>query len=167
MSKASPTGGVKPMPIAGRLVSDRERLLGMTEAERAFRRQWLKDQELAPTEPRPVPEMYKATHNPIRRFYRWPLDQLGKALEPRLGLETATAVRNSAGRFCLVIGGIFWLTYYVKYNSNDWTRKGGMQILSSRPAININDPGFPYVPDRSKPSDYYDRGFKKSGNLNL
>ncbi|TMW43869.1 hypothetical protein DOY81_011051 [Sarcophaga bullata] len=36
---ASPTGGVKPMAIAGRMVRERERLVGMSDEERAWRHQ--------------------------------------------------------------------------------------------------------------------------------
>lgn len=41
---ASETGGARPMAIAGRMVRERERLVGMTDAERAWRSQYLKDQ---------------------------------------------------------------------------------------------------------------------------
>lgn len=44
MVHASETGGVRPMAIAGRMVRERERLVGMTDAERAWRAQYLKDQ---------------------------------------------------------------------------------------------------------------------------
>lgn len=35
--KSSDTGGVTPMPIGGRMVRERERLLGMTTEERNWR----------------------------------------------------------------------------------------------------------------------------------
>lgn len=79
---ASNTGGVKPMTITGRMVRERERLLGMTQEERAWRAQWLKDQQLAPNEPRHVPEYWKERLNPIRRTYKAPLDLVQKALSP-------------------------------------------------------------------------------------
>ena len=78
------TGGAAPMPIAGRMVRERERLLGMSKEERAWRAQWLKDQHLSPSEPVYVPEYWKARINPIRRFYRAPLDALYTALKPIL-----------------------------------------------------------------------------------
>lgn len=78
----SQTGGVKPMAIAGRMVSERERLFGMSTAERAWRAQWLKDQHLAPHEPVYVPELINAKINPIRRFYQAPLNKLYSALAP-------------------------------------------------------------------------------------
>ncbi|XP_044268594.1 uncharacterized protein LOC123013831 [Tribolium madens] len=166
MGKASQTGGVKPMSIAGRFTSERERLLGMTDEERAFRKQWLKDQELAPNEPRPVPEMYKATYNPIRRAYRWPLDQLAKVLLPVLGEERTRNVRYVTGKAFLGVMTLYWFTYYFKYNANDWTRAGGWKVYKSREAVVEGDPGYPKLSDRVKPSDYASRGFKDV-NLNL
>lgn len=81
---ASETGGVKAFSIQGRLYRERERLAGMTDKERAWRRQWIRDQHLAPDEPRFVPEMHKELYNPIRRAYWKPLDAIFKALEPVL-----------------------------------------------------------------------------------
>lgn len=81
---SSPTGGVKPMAIAGRMVRERERLAGMSAEERSWRAQWLKDQHLAPNEPVAVPEYKRALENPIRRIYKAPLDGLYKALCPIL-----------------------------------------------------------------------------------
>jgi len=82
---ASHTGGVTPMPIQGRMALERERCIGMTPAERMWRKQWLQDQILSPNEPRPItPEYYKARFNPIRRAYRLPLDLIFKPLVPTL-----------------------------------------------------------------------------------
>lgn len=82
MVAQSDTGGVKPFPIGGRLVRERERLLGMTDEERAYRKQYLKDQILAHDEPREVPEYWLERTNPIRRFYQFPLATVEKALTP-------------------------------------------------------------------------------------
>lgn len=97
---ASDTAGARPMAIAGRMVRERERLVGMTEAERAWRAQYLKDQVgfsffpsnlysplflsqvLSKREPVHVPEYWNARTNPIRRFYQAPLDAVWKALTP-------------------------------------------------------------------------------------
>lgn len=81
---ASETGGVKPFPIAGRMIHERERLIGMTDEERAWRAKWLKDQVLAPDEPRHVPEYWKQRTNIIRRFYKYPLDRFEAFLEPKI-----------------------------------------------------------------------------------
>lgn len=76
------TGGVKPIGIAGRMVRERERLLGMSTEERAWRAQYLKDQHLTAREPVHVPEYWKERYNPIRRFYRAPLNALQKIVQP-------------------------------------------------------------------------------------
>jgi hypothetical protein len=84
---ASDTGGTKPFSIQGRMARERERLLGMSDKERAWRRQWIKDQELSPNEPKYVPEYYKERYNPIRRAYKMPLDIAFKPLIPVLVRE--------------------------------------------------------------------------------
>lgn len=73
--------GFRPMNIQGRLARERERLLGMTDLERKWRKQWIEDQVLH-NEPIEVPEYYRARLNPIRRFYRFPLDRLETAITP-------------------------------------------------------------------------------------
>lgn len=94
------TGGVEPMGIAGRMVRERERLLGMSKEERAWRAQWVKDQHLAPNEPVHVPEYWRERINPIRRFYRAPLDGLYNALKPMV-VGSLILLRDTY--FCYVI----------------------------------------------------------------
>lgn len=166
MGKASPTGGVTPMNIAGRYVNERERLVGVSDIERAWRKQWLQDQILSPNEPKRVPELEKSITNPIKRFYRWPLDQLGKALVPLVGPSKAHIIRYTAGKFGLGIMGAYWLTYYFMYVKPDWTRRGGWHMMEARKVVTEGDPGYPRVSDRTKPSDYYSKGFKNC-TLNL
>jgi NADH dehydrogenase (ubiquinone) 1 beta subcomplex subunit 6 len=81
---ASDTGGVKPFSIQGRMARERERVRGMTDEERMWRSQWLKDQELLPNEPRNIAKLYNESINPIRRAYRMPLDMAFKPLIPVL-----------------------------------------------------------------------------------
>lgn len=159
---SSDTGGVKPFSIAGRYVNERERLNGMTDAERAFRKQWLKDQILSEHEPRFVPELYKETYNPIRRFYRWPLDQLYKALTPALGQHRAFHVRFWTGKALMTMSAIYLGYYYFKYNANDWTHKGGWRVITSRKAVDKGHPEYPQVSNRKEPGDYAARGFQQS-----
>ena len=74
----------KPMSIQSQFDNERHRLVnGMTQEDRAWRKQWLKDQELSPHEPRTIPE----TKNPIRRVFRFPLDWAFSKLEPYLVLH--------------------------------------------------------------------------------
>nr|XP_053637034.1 uncharacterized protein LOC128692074 [Cherax quadricarinatus] len=158
----SDTGGVKAFPIQGPFKNERTRLAGMTDADRAFRKQWLKDQVLAESEPAVVPGYYEARYNPIRRFYRWPLDTLFKPLVPILGYESAAKYRWFTGRFCLGIGALYAAYYYFKYNKNDWTRKGGWRVIHSREMVTPGDPRYPLVSDRKEGADYAARGFKSS-----
>lgn len=81
--EASNTGGVEPMTISGRMSSERERLIGMSSEERAWRKQWVKDMQLH-NEPVCVPELENKFYNPIRRFYRMPLDKVEALLTPVL-----------------------------------------------------------------------------------
>lgn len=166
MVKASDTGGVKSFPIETRLGYIRERLMGMTDEERAYRKQWVKDQELSPNEPREVPEMYKERYNIIRRAYRFPLDQLQKIITPVVGASTAWRIRYVSGK--LIIGYILAcsITYYFQYNTNSWIRKGGIRVYTSRLPVVPGDPGYPKLSERSEGADYADRGFKNC-QLNL
>ncbi|KAH8273541.1 hypothetical protein KR018_000072 [Drosophila ironensis] len=158
---ASDTGNVKPMAIAGRMVRERERLIGMTADERAWRKQWLKDQELNCPK-RKVPALERELNNPFKRIYRAPLDAVCSALTPSLGFQRAYTVRYWTGKALLALTGIYAGAYYFKYNQNDWTRKGGWRVIHSRKACVPGDEGYPKVSDRSAPSDYAARGFKES-----
>jgi len=73
---------------------ERQRLdgAGMTAEDRALRRQWLKDQELAPNEPVYIPELYP--RNPIRRLLAKPWNGVFGVLKPIVGESYA-----SSGRF--------------------------------------------------------------------
>lgn len=74
---ASENGGVMMMNLAGRFDKERQRLgPDFTEADRQYRIRFLADQNLHPAEPFEVPEYYKVRYNPIRRFYRFPLDKV-------------------------------------------------------------------------------------------
>ncbi|XP_047025741.1 uncharacterized protein LOC124634286 [Helicoverpa zea] len=155
------TAGVKPMAIAGRVAIERERCLGMTDVERAWRKQWLKDQVLAPHEPVHVPEYWKERTNIFRRIYRAPLDNIYKALTPVLGASRAADYRYLTGKFIMIGFGILCGHYYFKYNGNDWTKKGGWRVHVSKPMVLPGQPGFPFKSTR-KEDDYAGKGFKAS-----
>lgn len=161
---ASDTGGVKSFPIAGRMVRERERLhgSGMTDAERKWRAQFLKDQHLAPNEPVNVPEIYKELNNPIRRFYKTPLNKLYEFLVPKLGEGRAYHTRVLIGKFLMTMGILYAVTYHYKYNCNDWTRTGGWRLRTTRRAVYPGEPEYPKVSDRTLPEHYASRGFDKS-----
>ncbi|XP_071539840.1 uncharacterized protein ND-B17 [Panulirus ornatus] len=156
------TGGVKAFPIEGPFKRERARLEGMTDADRAYRRQWLKDQILAESEPAVVPGYYEARYNPIRRFYRWPLDTAFKPLVPILGYESAAKLRWFTGKFAMIFGAVYAGYYYFKYNQNDWSRAGGWRVFKSKEMITPIDSRFPQVSDRKEGADFAARGFKTS-----
>ncbi|CAH0727520.1 unnamed protein product, partial [Brenthis ino] len=156
------TAGVKPMTIAGRVASERERCLGMTDVERAWRKQWLKDQILASNEPVHVEEYWRERTNPIRRFYRKPLDVLFTKLSPVLGIQRAADYRYITGKIGLIAVGILATHYYFKYQGNDWTKKGGWRVSRTKPMVLPGQAGFPYKSEQTKDSDYADRGFSKN-----
>ncbi|XP_022129839.2 NADH dehydrogenase [ubiquinone] 1 beta subcomplex subunit 6-like [Pieris rapae] len=155
------TAGVKPFPIAGRVASERERCIGMTQIEREWRKQWLKDQILSPNEPAYVEEYWRERTNPIRRIYRLPLDVTFGVLSNVLGENRAADYRYIAGKLGLITIGILCTHYYFKYSGNDWTKKGGFRVVKSKPLILPGQEGFPFITNR-KMDDYAERGFKSS-----
>lgn len=159
---ASDTGGEKSFSLQGRLYRERERLIGMTCEEREWRAQWVRDQHLCDSEPTTNPDLYKELNNPIRRLYRFPLDTLARVLTPVMGKQNALVVRVYTGKILMGLTFFYSVVYYIKYNCNDWTRKGGWRVLVNRPSVIPGEPEFPAKPKRTSPADYNDRGFKKS-----
>lgn len=149
------------MSIEGRFANERDRLSGeFTDADRAWRKKWLEDQHLSPNEPRHVPELEKTLKNPFRRFYRFPMDYIFGRLEPFLGPTMTPALRWLVPKVLFMYVGGLVLMYNYKYNQHSWKRHSGLIVRSSRPVVLPGDPGWPKSPDRLKPSDYADYGFK-------
>ncbi|XP_043272189.1 uncharacterized protein ND-B17 [Venturia canescens] len=157
----SETGGVRPMTIAGRMISERERLQGMSDVERAWRAQWLKDQILAPEEPVVPANYYEERYNVLRRFYMAPLNKVEAALRKPLGDTTAAFVRYAFGRTVLGVLIIWAGWYHLKYNRGDWTKKSSLKISMDRKCLFPSDKEYPHY-TRYKDSDYGDFGFKDS-----
>lgn len=68
--------------LGRRLIRERERLIGMTDEERAWRAKFLKDQILDHSEPVISPDYNKKRYNIFRRIYRAPLNKLENMLVP-------------------------------------------------------------------------------------
>ncbi|XP_046647070.1 uncharacterized protein LOC124337079 [Daphnia pulicaria] len=152
----------RPMTIRGPYENERARLDGtMTDLDREWRKKWLKAQELGHHEPRTQFSASQMEMNPIRRAYRFPLDFVFSKLQSRLGDKTQIT-RYWVGKYLLAGWLVLGITYNLKYNSHDWTRKKGFAIFGSRTAVYPGDPNFPKVSDKMKPSDYADYGFKNS-----
>merc|ERR1712142_1362426 len=160
--KSSDTGGVRAFPIEGPLKNERNRLAGMTDEQRAYRKQWLKDQILTQREPCAVPGMYEARHNPIRQLYRAPLDALFKPLVGALGYQKAAMYRWFTGKFLMLGFAGLSTAYYFKYNAHDWTRKGGWRVIHSNHMKTPGSPDWEAPPERTSASDYASAGFKNS-----
>ncbi|XP_055334680.1 uncharacterized protein LOC129585822 [Paramacrobiotus metropolitanus] len=151
--------GDRPMPIAGRVSDERERLTSMTMEEREWRAKWCKDQELAPDEPKYLPEMDRIMNNPIQRFYKTPLNWLFYTkLEPVIGPHAALFFRHviPKGLLAWVIGCCIF--YNLKYRQSSWERDSGWMFRWGKPTLLPGDPGYPNR-DPVNYSDYYSKGF--------
>ncbi|KAL2719778.1 NADH dehydrogenase ubiquinone 1 beta subcomplex subunit 6 [Vespula maculifrons] len=145
-----------------RLSRNRERLIGMTDEERAWRAKFLKDQILDPCEPVIPSDYYKKRYNPIRRFYRAPLDKVENMLVPLVGSTWADGLRHITAKSIMGIIFIYSACYYFKYNGHDWTKSGGWRTSFSRIKQFPSDPGFPSTEVRCKGNEFAKYGFDKS-----
>ena len=105
----------KPFPIEP-FPHERQRLpFKMTEEDRMRRKIWLHSQELTEREPIRVPELERMIFNPIRRFYRAPMDKLFAALAPAIGESRVRMARTIVPKLLLgyVFGCVAW--YNFKY----------------------------------------------------
>ncbi|XP_058809147.1 uncharacterized protein LOC131674466 [Phymastichus coffea] len=156
----SKSGGVKVMDIQGRMIRERERAIGMTDTERAWRAKWVKDQVLH-GEPIIPDNWYQERYNPIRRFYRTPMQLFQSALTPVIGSLKAEIARHFIAKMGFLILGTYAGLYYFKYNAGNWERKGGWKVTVNRPAMYPNDKDFPNYKETA-PHDYATFGFEKS-----
>ncbi|KAL0278820.1 UNVERIFIED_CONTAM: hypothetical protein PYX00_000517 [Menopon gallinae] len=158
---ASFSGGVPVFSIGGRMIYERERLLGMTDGERRWRAQYLKDQILSPDEPRFSPELYKSTTNIFRRIARIPLDLVMIPISPLMSKATQKEARVLLRNVSMSICAIYGLFYMLKYNPQDWTRQGGLDFVFKPPRLLPGDPDYPNRP-KKQAYEYGDQGFSKS-----
>lgn len=148
--------------LGGRLDRERERIIGMTNEERAYRAKFLKSLDLAPDEPI-IPKNYnKEYYNPIRRFYRAPFDKLESALIPLVGEAPAVGIRTLLGRSIMGIFVIYAGWYYFRYNTANWMRQSGWKVMRERETVFPGTPGFPKITGPKKPNEYATLGFEKS-----
>lgn len=144
---------IEPMPW------ERERLAGagMTAEDRALRKQWLKDQELAPHEPVYIAELYPK--NPIRRALAAPWDGFFGAVKPFVGERVAGSGRFWIPKMAIGAATLYAIYYHMKYNPNQWVDKHGWNIYSSKPTLQMDGV------EASQKTDFYDRGFKQRAVL--
>ncbi|XP_011165873.1 uncharacterized protein LOC105200149 [Solenopsis invicta] len=153
--------GERPMSIERRMGRERERMLGMTDEERAWRKKWLDAQKLAPEEPVIPKGYYEELHNPIRRFYMAPGNKFQSMLEPYMGHVGSYITRHFITRSAMGIFAIYCIYYHLKYNRMNWMRNGGWKISVTRPKM------YPDTKDlsalyKTKGNQFYVNGFDKS-----
>jgi len=160
-----PTAGVIPMSITGRFANERERLgPDFDDTQRDWRTKWIRDQHIHPNEPFDVKQLYYEYHNPIRRFYRKPLDLLEAQLVSCLGTGReergyAANIRKIIGRGALIYCGILGFWYYLKYNREHWEKEKGIRVYIHRENVYPGDRRFPRPDPRTESYQFFDRGF--------
>ncbi|XP_043263149.1 uncharacterized protein LOC122403604 [Colletes gigas] len=158
---ASSEDDVKSVSIAGRVVSERERLIGMTDDERAWRSRYLKSQVLAPDEPVIPKGYYEEYHNPLRRLFRAPMNVVENALTGVVSKPSAYVLRNILGGIGKGIVLIYCGCYYFKYNTATWMSQSSWSVVTSRLPVYPSDKGYPNYKIK-KASEYGTRGFENS-----
>eukprot|EP00092_Neocalanus_flemingeri_P015873 GFUD01017185.1.p1 GENE.GFUD01017185.1~~GFUD01017185.1.p1 ORF type:complete len:214 (+),score=43.36 GFUD01017185.1:56-643(+) len=142
-----------------------------TEVDRQWRAKWLKAQELSKREKAfhfyylwDNADFRKARLNPIRRMWQAPGDAFERLLRPSMGLQKAFMTKWFIGKTMWLGAFVLTANYYSKYNSSDWSSKGGWKVHTSKP---VTMPGNPHYPkkdpqwERVTPSKYNDQGFSK------
>jgi len=109
---------IEPMPL------DRQRLAdgGMTDEERALRKQWVEDQYLTDREPvRVAALIYR---NNFKRLFGYPLDMTFKYLisSHKLHPRTALISRYVIGKVSLMVGSLMGVMYYMRHNQAHWEK---------------------------------------------
>ncbi|XP_018304213.1 exosome complex exonuclease RRP42 isoform X2 [Mycetomoellerius zeteki] len=125
--------GDRPMSIVRRMDHERERMLGMTDEERAWRKKWLDAQKLAPEEPVYPKGYYEAMYNPIRRFYMAPMNRFENILTPVIGKLSANVTRHFISKMTMSIIAFYSIYYYMKYNRMLNLRNDGRSRYQYRP----------------------------------
>ncbi|XP_014482570.1 PREDICTED: uncharacterized protein LOC106748499 [Dinoponera quadriceps] len=153
--------GERPMSIARRMIRERERMLGMTDEERAWRKKWLKAQILAPEEPVWSESLYKEMYNPIRRFYKWPWNRFQDMMEPVLSPQGAFLIRHFITKGAMGTAVLYWIYYHLKYGRMDWMKKSGWKIMVTRTIMYPDNKDLNAL-YKVKGNQFYVNGFDKS-----
>jgi len=167
-----------PVNLELHLGDPRNRLAGMTDAERAWRKKFVLDQHLKDDEPVYVPEMF-GNLNPVRRIYRIPWDIIERRfLVPKLGLVYGHYTRMLVPK--LMMGGFafMWFYYHLKYHQPNWMNPRRFEVmmfdqpLVKEAEIREKEPGLIEKGMGARnyqiKQDYMDRDFKsRYTHLNL
>jgi len=157
-----PTSGVKPMELMAEIWSDKYRLdVGMTDEERVFRRQWLKDQILAEDEPMNIKGWNEARWNPIRRVTRAPGDWFVEKVTPYVNETRAWKLRMFTKTTLGLFSAFVVMIYYGHHNhGKTWDHGKGAYRLEMKPCYLPGDPEYSQVIRYDK-KWYSDLGFNK------
>lgn len=158
-----------PVCLEMHLRDERQRLAGMSKAEREWRQKYLDDQTLHTDEPFFIQDAQMPL-NPWRVLYRRPWDTLArKFLYPTFGIRRGHKIRQSVPKFMLAFIGFEFVFYYIKYCHETWKDAQRVATLTLNPQIANRDmieDKYPGLIEKAYPvfkvgSDFYDIGFKE------
>jgi len=142
-----------------------------SDVDRAYRAKFLKAQQMTARDQATHlfylwdnPDFRKARLNPLRRIWQAPVEAFERSLRPMLGLGGAFTARFMLTKSLWALAAGWYIAYYMKYRSSDWTRQGGFKTMYSKPMTPPTNPNFPN-PDpnweRHEAADYWNNGFKQ------
>merc|ERR1712062_892522 len=130
----------------------------MTAEDRMLRKQWVQDQQLAPGEPKYIPELYPT--NIFRRIYRLPYDALRNSMVPKIGVGPSYAFRWVFPKFVGLFLFSFVAVYHLRYHRLDWTSQRGWRITGGRGRTLPGDALYPEG-EHKEYDDFNAKGFKE------
>merc|ERR1712226_519816 len=143
------------------LVWERQRLATpMTAEDRFLRKQWLKDQVLAPDEPRFIAA--SSPKNVFRRFFAVPGAWFQNTVTKLTGSPMAGfMVKDTGKKLGLMYLGLMFIYIYAQNKENTWEGANGIYVRGKRiPRLPGEDTSnFPKDPDR-----FFMQGFDKRPN---
>jgi len=164
----SPSFGVIPFEIRGRFGKmERERLTeDFSEIDRQWRIQWIKDQELHPSEPRYVVEMEREFYNPIRRVMRWPGTWIERNIfAPRYGDDHGKDVRRKFKAIFFCYSAVLVTAYFFKYHVTNWEEWGGWKLRLAKEEVLPGDARWPLAHPLGESWRYADQQFSERNVL--
>ncbi|RWS32032.1 NADH:ubiquinone oxidoreductase-like protein 1 [Leptotrombidium deliense] len=159
---SSVSGGVMPMRISSRFRQERQRLSeDFTDKWRKWRVQFIKDQELHPSEPLYIKQYEHDINNIFRRIYKIPGNYFEAMLKPKFGADMAHEIRCFIFRAPLVWLAAVSLWYTWKYSHNTWESPRQWNCHYSKPAVYPGDPNYPLENPRPNKWQFADCEFSK------
>ncbi|CAD5211330.1 unnamed protein product [Bursaphelenchus okinawaensis] len=155
------------MSLQLHMADERQRMAGLSPAEREWRMKWLKDQHLHPDEPIHVDAIHRQL-NPVRMLYRRPWDLFyTKVLVKRLGPYYGLAFRQMVPKLIIGFLTIQFVYYQWKYQAKNWEAYSGLTTFVENPIrdkkkIEEEYPGlYAKAMYNDKQYDYHDRTYQQ------